>query len=64
MSFAAVEMLQAALWRGIAMVLADHAGIFASTTVAATPILSLMLWRGVERPSQNLLHLAARSSRD
>lgn len=62
MSFAVVEMIQAVLWRRMGIPPSDHAIIFSLTTTAATFALAVLLWRFVERPGQNLLHLAARPS--
>jgi peptidoglycan/LPS O-acetylase OafA/YrhL len=60
LSFAVIEMIQAVLWRQLAIVPADHAGAFALTTVAATFALAWALFRLVERPGQRLAALAAR----
>lgn len=62
MSFAVVEMVQAVLWRRLAIAPAGHALLFALTTLAATLALAVLLWRHVEQPGQRLLHLAARPS--
>ena len=60
MSFAVVEMVQAVLWRRLAIPPADHALVFALTTTAATFALALLLWRYVEQPGLRLASLAKR----
>jgi peptidoglycan/LPS O-acetylase OafA/YrhL len=58
MSFAAVEMAQAVLWRQLATAPADHPLFFSLLTTALTLALAVLLWRGVERPAQR--HLGKR----
>ena len=54
MSFAVIEMIQAVLWRRLAILPGDHAIIFAFITTAATLALAWSLWRFVELPGKSL----------
>lgn len=53
MSFAVIEMIQAVLWRRLAIPPADHAIIFGLSTTAATLALAWALWRCVEQSGKS-----------